>query len=342
LRWLINVMIKVSAPGKLMLFGEHAVVHGKPCIVTAVDQRIEVEASFNGEDELIINAPQLGIRDYKRTVGQLGNQEMPKQVSFIEAVVKRFYQKYGLRKGLNITTHSQFSHTYGFGSSSAITIATTKALSLLYQIKMADKEIFDLGYRAVLDIQGVGSGFDLAAALWGGTLFYKKGAKIVEKIKITDLPIIVCYSGVKADTPTLVRQVEELKRKKPLKVKEIFKEMKNITLKAKDLLVKRKWAEVGQLMNENQKLLEELEVSTLLLEKLIKAALDAGAWGAKLSGAGGGDNIIALCSKEKKVTVEKALVKAGGKIMKVKLNARGVKFPNPGVVLQAKSTPGLT
>jgi len=309
-----------------MLFGEHAVVHGKPCVVTAVDQRIEVKAGFNGEDELIINAPQLGIKNYKRTVSQLASQEMPKQVSFIEAVVKRFYQKYGLRKGLNITTHSQFSHTYGFGSSSAITIAVVKALSLLYKIKLSDKEIFGLGYKAVLDIQGVGSGFDLAAALWGGTLFFKKGARVVEKISVDKLPMVVCYSGVKADTPTLVRQVEELQRKRPSKVNKIFNQMEQISLEAKRLLEKKNWQQLGNLMNENQKLLEELEVSTLLLEKLIKAALDAGAWGAKLSGAGGGDNIIALCSAKQNRKVEKALRKAGGKIMKVKLNAIGVKY----------------
>lgn len=316
--------IRVSAPGKLMLFGEHAVVHGKPCIVTAVDQRIKVEVSFNGENELIINAPQLGIRNYQRAVSQLGNQEMPKQVSFIEAAVKRFYLRFGLKKGLNITTHSQFSHTYGFGSSSAITIATIKALSLLYKIRLFDKELFDLSYKAVLEIQGVGSGFDLAAALWGGTLLYKKGAKIVKRLKIRNLPLVVCYSGVKADTPTLVRQVEELKRRHPKKVKKIFEQMERLTLKAKRLLVLKKWPEVGQLMNENQRLLEELGVSTQVLEKLIRAALEAGALGAKLSGAGGGDNIIALCLPQKKKSVEKVLKKAGGQIMKVKLNSKGL------------------
>lgn len=307
-----------------MLFGEHAVIHGKPCIVTAVDQRIEVKAEFNGENELIVNAPQLGIKNYQRLVKQLGNQEMPKQVSFIEAVVKRFYQKYGLKKGLNITTHSQFSHTYGFGSSSAITIATIKALSLLYQIKLSDKQIFDLGYKAVLDIQGVGSGFDLAAALWGGTLFYKKGAKIVEKLKVKSLPLVVCYSGIKADTPTLVRQVEEFKRKHPKKTKEIFNQIEKITLKAKNLFKLKKWSAIGQLMNENQELLEKLGVSTLVLERLIKVALKAGALGAKLSGAGGGDNIIAFCQPAKKSEVERALIKARGEIMKVKLNSQGI------------------
>ena len=103
----------------------------------------------------------------------------------------------------------------------------------------------------------------------------------------------------------------------------IFKEIKKIVIKAKGLLGQEKWPELGSLMNQNQQLLEKLGVSTLLLEKLVKTALAAGAWGAKLSGAGGGDNIIALCSPAKKKKVEKALVKAGGQIMKVKLNAPG-------------------
>ena len=307
-----------------MLFGEHGVVHGEPCVVTAVSQRMRVKAEFNGENELVVNAPQLGITDYKRTVDELRSQEMPKQVSFIEAVVKRFYRKYGLKKGLNITTRSQFSHTFGFGSSSAITIATLKALTLLYEIRLTENEIFELSYKSVLDIQGVGSGFDLAAALWGGTLLYEKAARMVRQVKVKKLPFIVCYSGVKADTPTLIRQVEELKRKRPKEVNKIFRRMGHISLRAAILLAEKKWAEVAKSMNENQELLQELGVSTLLLEKLVKAALDAGAWGAKLSGAGGGDNIIALCSKEKRKKVEKALIKAGGEIMKVGLNAKGV------------------
>ena len=324
----MSQLIKISAPGKLMLFGEHAVVYGKPCIVTAVDQRVYVEASFNGKDELVVNAPQLGIRNYKKKVGQLCNHEMPKQVSFVEAVVRRFYQQYGLKKGLEINTESDFSHSYGFGSSSAITAAAAIALTGLYKIKLTKKKIFDLCYRAVLDIQGVGSGFDLAAALWGGTILYKRGAKLMRQLALENLPILVCYSGVKADTPTLIRQVEELKRKHPRKVDKIFDKIEKIVWQAKKVLVQKKWAEVGKLMTENQKLLEELGVSTLRLEKMIKAALGAGAWGAKLSGAGGGDSMISICPLKLKKEVEKVLEKAGGEIIKVRLSSKGAEWEN--------------
>jgi mevalonate kinase len=320
----MSKQVKVTAPGKLMLFGEHAVVHGKPCIVTAVDQRVEITASFNGEDTLVVNAPQLGIQEYRKKVAHLRDSEMPKQVSFIEAATLHFYLLYGLKKGLDITTYSQFSHTYGFGSSSAITIGTIRALSQLYQIPLTNKEIFDIAYQAVVDIQGVGSGFDLAAALWGGTLYFTKGAKIVRPLPLGYLPLVVCYSGVKADTPTLVRQIEELKRQQPGKIDNIFSAIEKITLQAEESLTKGDWPAVGQLMVDNHRWLEKLGVSTRKLEKLVKAALDNGAYGAKLSGAGGGDCMIALVEKKNKQAVEEALTKAGGLVLPVKLNTSGV------------------
>jgi mevalonate kinase len=318
--------VVVSAPGKLLLFGEHAVVHGQPCIVTAVDRRIKLVACFNGLNSLVVNAPQLGVKNYQCQFNQLCSLAMPKQVSFIESAVARFIEQYQLKKGLVITTSSQFSHTHGFGSSSAVTVATIKALSLLYNKNLADKQVFDLSYQAVLDIQKVGSGFDLAAALWGRTLYFKKGAVVVKKLLLDSLPFIVCYSGVKADTPTLVKGVGQLKKNQPDKTNKIFDQIGNLVLKAEKYLLAKNWPKLGKVMNNNQALLKELGVSTPLLEKLIKTSLQAGALGAKLSGAGGGDNIIVLCLRDKKKTVQQALTKAGGQIMKVKLNAKGVDY----------------
>lgn len=315
--------VVAAAPGKLILFGEHAVVYGYPCLVSALDQRIQVRVSFLKKDDLVIAAPQLGIKKFKIKINAFGNKSIPKELSFLVAGVKRFYQKYHLQKGLSIATQCQFSFKFGFGSSSAVMIALLLALAKLYQIKLTKKQVFKLAYKAVLEVQKVGSGFDLAAALWGGTLLYQKPAKLVKPIKIKNLPLLVCYSGIKADTPTLIRQVLELKRKKPQKIKAIFKKIRQIVFQAKTYLEKEKWPELGKLMNENQKLLQKLNVSTPLLNKLLNTALKAGAWGAKISGAGGGDNIIILAPQAKRKAVAEALKKAGGKIIKVKLNSQG-------------------
>lgn len=307
-----------------MLFGEHAVVYGEPCLVTAVDQRISAQASLYHERELLIEAPQLGVLGYQRPLGALGGPGIPKQVRFIEAIVKRFDEEHGLNKGVRVKTRSDFLVSYGLGSSSAVTVATAVSLAKLYELDLKPKELFDLCFQAVLAVQGVGSGFDLAAALWGGTILYHKGAERVKEIELDDLPVVVCYSGQKADTPTLVRQVAELKKNQPMKVTDIFNQIGHLTLMAQETLIQGDWPKTGQLMNQNQVLLRQLKVSTPQLERLIGAALGAGAWGAKLSGAGGGDNLIVLCPSRGKVRVETALRETGGEIVKIKLNSKRV------------------
>ncbi len=316
--------ISASAPGKLLLFGDHAVVYGKPCIVTAVDQRLYVTVQKNGVNVFHLEAPDLGLTAYSKTIQDLGKKELPKSVAFIEMCYKRFLEKFPQKEGIVVMTKSDFSVLFGFGSSSAVTVAFAKALSTLYGLTLSSNELFDLCYRAVLDVQGVGSGFDIAAAIWGGTIYYVKPAKTVKKLDCPNLPIVVGYTGIKADTPTLVRMVENVYRQQPEKISTIFNQIAVIVDCAFEALQKKDWKKVGVLMNENQVLLRQLQVSGVKLEQLIDASISAGAYGAKLSGAGGGDCMIALTEKSK--AVAGAIEKAGGKAITVSLQAEGVRI----------------
>jgi len=301
--------IKASAPGKLMLFGEHAVVYNRPCIVTAVSSRIYVEM------EKILG-------DFKIEAPQV------KDARFIKEALRVFKEKYKADQGLSIKTKADFSSQYGFGSSSAVTVATLYGLSKIYRINLSKKDFFDLGYQVTLNIQGVGSGFDIAAAVYGGTNYFVTGGKTIESLEVADLPIVVGYSGVKADTSTIVKNLKfKIKNEKlQLKIKNLFDLIKKIVEEAKVFLARRRWQRVGQLMNENQKLLQRLGVSTGKLNKMCQAAISAGAYGAKLSGAGGGDCMIALVPKEERKSAEAAIAEVGGEVIKVETNAEGVKL----------------
>jgi mevalonate kinase len=318
--------VTASAPGKIMLFGEHAVVYGHPCIVTAVDQRVFVTVEKNGEDVLHLEAPDLGLMAYSKTIKDLGGKDVPKAVAFVEMLYKRFLMKYPQDRGIIVKTRSDFSSSFGFGSSSAVTVAFAKALLSLYEIEMSNKELFDLCYAAVLDVQGVGSGFDLAAAIWGGTIFYEPPARIVEQVDIDGMAIIVGYTGVKADTATIVRMVGEMRRQEPIRVNGIMEEIAKISNEARQAIVDRDWEFLGTLMQQNQMLLRQLDVSTAKLEALIKVSQKAGAWGAKLSGAGGGDCMIAMAHLDKREAVETALRQAQGEPMRVVLGAEGARI----------------
>jgi mevalonate kinase len=309
-----------------MLFGEHAVVYGRPCIVTAVDQRIRVTVEKITSNELIVEAPDVGISGYGKNVAGLGAGNIPKEVKFIEFAVGNFKKAYGLSGGVKITTKSDFSSKFGFGSSSAVTVAVLKALSELFQKNLSKKELFDLSYKTVIDIQGVGSGFDLAAAVWGGTLYFVGRGKVIKPLKTTGLPVIVGYTGIKADTTTLIRQVGELYKFQKTKIEGIFNSIKGVVETAKTAIEDSNFKKLGELMNLNQELLETLGVSTQKLSGLILASRNAGAYGAKLSGAGGGDCMIALASANEKKDVEEAIEKAGGQVIDIKTGAEGVKI----------------
>jgi len=317
--------IKVSTPGKLMIFGEHAVVYDRPCIVAAVDQRFEVKVEKIKEKEMRVRAPGVGILDYRKPLEKLGETRITKELRFVEIVVKKFY-KNCKNGGIKIETRNHFLSEHGFGSSAAVTVGLTKALHEMFQVKISQKELFDFCYQVVLEVQGVGSGFDIAAALHGGVVYFVTGGKRIEKLKVQSLPIVVGYTGIKADTPTLVRQVAELKRQHSIKVNRWFDEISYLVKKAKKRLVEKKWKEAGELMNENQNILSELGVSSVELNRLIDAGRKAGAYGAKLSGAGGGDCMIAIVSEDKRLIVERAIENAGGEILRVKLGGEGVRI----------------
>ncbi len=289
-----------------MLLGEHAVVYGYPCIVTAVDKRLYVEAEVINKREDEIVTPQV------------------KESRFVLEAIADFREKFNIKKSVKVITNGDFSHNVGLGSSSAVTVATFVALSSLFNVSISKREIFDLSYKLNLKIQGVGSGFDIAAATYGGILYFVTGGKVIEPLNIDSLSLVVGYSGVKADTPFYVRKVAETFENRKNELKMIFEKIAKLVESTKKSLLENNLNKLGKSLTENHKLLQKLGVSIPKLDKMVEAALKAGAYGAKLSGAGGGDCMIALVSKENRKQVESAIEKVGGEIINVSNNAKGV------------------
>lgn len=283
-----------------MLFGEHAVVYGRPCIVTAISERLTVcEGNPTGDTR------------------------------FLDAAIALWG-----KPGMNVCATSSFSGAYGFGSSSAVTVAVLKFL----RPTANNKELFDAAYKIVVGIQGKGSGFDVAAAIYGGTLYFVTGGKTIEPLKIQNMPLVIGYTGVKADTVALMNNVAEKMKAQPERVGRIFDAIAKLTNDAKIKMLEGPastrgestrggdWDRVGRLMDFNQDYLRDLGVSSEKLEALISAAKSAGAYGAKLSGAGGGDCMIALVDEKKRKAVEDAIMQAGGQVIHIKPGAQGVRM----------------
>jgi mevalonate kinase len=319
--------VTASAPGKLMLFGEHAVIHQHPCLVTAVDQRVYISMEKIEAPMIFIETPKLieqGLT-FSLPLNELFNdQYLHPQTKFIVASIRKIFSRYNILQGLKIQTFGAIN-SYGLGSSSAVTVGSVYALTNLFDIDIKEQGIFDLSYSAVLEIQAVGSGFDVASATYGGTLFYLPTQK-VEILDLKHLPLVIAYSGAKVSTTNLVQEVEQLRNLFPEIIDLVFQSIGRITTSARIAMLQNNWQTIGKLANINQGLLESLGVSTANLQKPIMAARQSGSFGAKLSGAGGGDCMFAIVSEKTRSTVEAAIEQSGAQLLHLDTNTEGVRL----------------
>ncbi len=329
-------MFQASAPGKIILFGEHAVVYNVLGIATAVDMRTAVSV-IKGERDVSIKDPWRDIVIKKEYIEILADKLdkliMEKKLDDIQKISsgdRNAAQKYviGLlmRKlefmPMKITVETELRK--GMGTSSSLLSATAMALSDFFSIKLNKKQISGLAYKGdIVAHAGTPSGIDNNTVVYGGYVSFRK-SKGPQHLKIKKkLPIVIGDTGKRASTGKMVSKVRKL-REKDMEVKKAIENVEKISQSALKAIKENKIEELGELMNKNQELLRKMQVSTPELEKLIKASLDAGAYGTKLSGAGGGGIMFALADNQKKVA--KAIKKAGGEPIITSVGAEGVKI----------------
>ena len=316
------MQVTASAPGKLVLYGDHAVVHGQPGIVTAVDHRYRVTATRLGEPLLRIKtatAPERTVR-----LGE-GGWTFSAQTAFVEAAVKHLQQELSLDGGFRIVTDGP-AQSYGLGSSSAVTVATLAATAALCDAALSRDWLYRMARAAVLEVQGTGSGLDVAASTYGGTLYLERAGAVPASVATDALPLVIAYSGTKVGTTGLIKRVASLRARQPDLVEALFAIAGRIAIRARSCLEDGRWQDLGTMTNLYQGLLEALGVGTADQARLIYAARSAGAWGAKLSGAGGGDCMFALAAGSARARVAAQITAAGGEVLQLATGAPGVRL----------------
>jgi mevalonate kinase len=304
--------IHASAPGKLILAGEHVSRYGKPSLVFAIDQRIHAFVEKRNDNKIILNSPEMNVEQ---------EQWPSDKLNYVSVAIKKFLEKTGKKDAFTLTTKSEMIE--GVGSSAASVIATLGALNEFFKTKLSKKQIMELGFEVIFEIQGFGSGIDIATAVYGGLIHFEKDK---ESHQVTDrqLPIIVGNTGLKVKSKPIVEAVQAKEKKYPDIFHAVIESIAKISMMEEDAIKKWDLRALGELMNLNHGLLYTEGVSSDILEKLVWAAKGAGAYGAKLSGAGVGDNMIALCPEDKINDVKKAIEKAGGTILPVKMDPKGL------------------
>ncbi len=314
-----------SAPGKCILVGEHAVVYGTKAIVTALNLRafssIEIISDKIIDIEAIDFQLQKKFPFIKETM--LDKKFLP--LKPIVNCCQIMINKFKLNKGMKLKIRSAIPSSAGLGSSAAVSVATVKAIESVFELNLTNDEISQIAFEVEKIVHTRPSGIDNFICTHGGCIQYSKK----EQIKKIELPknfsLIICNSEIPRNTGVLVEKVAKLHNKFPNITEKIFDAINLLSIKALESLKKGDLVELGEIFNLNQGLLEALGVSTAILSKFINIAKENGAYGAKLTGAGGGGCIIAISPSSKQKNIVEALKKIGGVPILTEFSQDGVK-----------------
>ncbi|MEM7820381.1 MAG: mevalonate kinase [Candidatus Aenigmatarchaeota archaeon] len=333
-------MYTASAPHKIILFGEHAVVHGRLGIAGAIDKRVIITAKHCEDGIKCVDL--LGINNFNSNRNELTElltkfQQMLelkkydeiKKLSFSEAikiVIAATLERLGW-SDVEIEIHRR-DILKGIGGSAAIWAATVTALGALLGKPLTKEQINELAYLGdVVAHGGTPSGIDNSVVTYGGYISYTKATGPKPLAIKFELPLIVVDSGEPANTCVTVPYVREQLAKDPERVNAIFDNLHNISEGALVALEEKNLQRIGELMTQYYEELRKLNISTQNLDKIVNIALTHGAIGAKPTGGWGGGVCIVLA---KDTSSAKELIKIfdknNFKAFIAKLGAEGVRL----------------
>ena len=299
--------MKSSAPGKIILFGEHAVVYGRPALAVPVTQvHADVEVVDSSRAGIWIESPDINLHAELNSLPS----DHP-----LAAVIHNLFFTLGIDPfpNLQIKISSTIPVASGLGSGAAVSVALTRALSSFLSHPLPDEQINQFAYEIEKLHHGTPSGIDNTVVTYAKPVYFIKGQPS-EIFKVgKPFTIVIGDTGISAPTKESVGDVRKLWLKDKLKWESVFDEIGQIVLMARRAIESGHNELLGELMNENHSLLQKLTISSSELDKLVDAALKAGADGAKLSGGGRGGNMIALVKPELAEAVSRSVQEAGAK-----------------------------
>jgi len=296
--------------GKAILFNEHFVVYGVPAIVSAIGKYTVAKIES-------LDIPEVKLEDNRDATPKYKEEKLQQQKDSLNRILKAMNIETS-KHGLKIELSGNLYAASGIGASAASCVAIAKALSEHFNLNLSDDEINDIAFEGEKGYHGTPSGIDNTASTFGGLIWFEKGGNnVIERITLpSSIEIVIGNTGKVADTAAAVAGVKERKEKYPDRYNDIFERAKNIAFIARRAFNDEDFEEVGKLMNENHKLLQQIEVSSRELDFLVDVARENGAFGAKLTGGGLGGNMIALTpGKDLQERVANAIEKEGFQVL---------------------------
>ena len=300
-------MTTASAPGKIILFGEHAVVYGYPALAVPVTQvQATATVSENSRGGVMIEAPNINLSADLSSLAP----DHP-----LVAVINSVFSTLGISNPPACTVYLQSTIPVasGLGSGAAVSVAIIRSLSEFLGQPLPDDQVNALAFAAEKLYHGTPSGIDNTVVTYAKPVYFIKRKPIKTFHVGATFTIMIGGTGISAPTKESVDAVRKLWEADKPRWDKVFARVGEIVWNARQAIERGDPSELGRLMNANHALLQEMTVSSVELDHLVEAARKSGALGAKLSGGGRGGNMIALVAKENAPAVARALGIAGAK-----------------------------
>lgn len=299
-----------TAPGKVILLGEHAVVYGSPAMavpVSSVRARAEI-AELPPHEPSVIHALDL---DRIIPVGLLHDDAPSDGLVLAYRNALALIGQNPEDVHLSLRVHSRIPVARGMGSGAAVTAAIIKAMTAYYGIPVSPRQLSELVFESERVYHGNPSGIDNSVVAYEAPVYFQRGHPLEALSPRTPLVLLVGDTGVPSSTREAVTCVRQAYQEDPERYEALFSRIGECVRAGRSALESGDHSALGEAIRANQALLRELRVSHEALEALVKAAEDAGALGAKLSGGGRGGCMIALVPTEQRKVVKRALLAAG-------------------------------
>ena len=296
-----------SAPGKIILFGEHAVVYGRPALAAPVTQvHADVEISDSSRPGIWIDAPDVNLHAELNTL----HSDHP-----LASVIHNFLflSRISPFPNLEIKITSTIPVASGLGSGAAVTVALTRALSSHLHHSMTDEEVNAFTYDIEKLHHGTPSGIDNTVITYAKPVYFVREHPIEMLTVGHPFTIVIGDTGISAPTKESVGDVRRLWLYDKSRWETVFDKIAEISFTARRAIEQGHWKLLGEFMNENHQLLQKLTVSSSELDTLVTVACNAGALGAKMSGGGRGGNMIALATPDTAESISNSLKEAGAR-----------------------------
>lgn len=294
-------MFRGTAPAKIILFGEHAVVYGEPAIAAPVTS-LYAEAIATPTDEA-----------FHLIALDLDGKQISLQAEHSLALVSRLtFDTLGiLPPNASVQVRSTIPLASGLGSGAAISAAIVRAICALTGCELTTAQTNEIVFEVEKIYHGTPSGIDNTVIVHNQVIYFVRGTPIEPVAVRVPLHLLIADTGHRALTKFAVGDVRTLVEAEPTRYRRVIEQIGDLTKSARAAIANGNLSMLGKLMDENHALLHELTVSSPELDALVAAARHAGALGAKLSGGGRGGNMIALCTSDTLATIQQALADAG-------------------------------